>query len=293
MEPARNSTQRTAVTGATGQLGRLVITALLRRVPASSLVALVRDVSRAAELSALGVEVRQADFENPESLRLAFLGVDQVLLISSSEIGRRLPQHRNVINAAVGAGTSHFVYTSLLRADTSLLNLASEHKETELLLKASGLKHTVLRNGWYTENYTISASGAVRHGAFVGSAGQGRIASATRGDYAEAAAVVLSTPATQGRTYELAGDEAYTLAELAAEIARQSGKQVPYVNLPEDAYADILKQAGLPEALAIGLARWDVDASKGALFDEKHELSALIGRATTSLAKAVGDALSG
>lgn len=183
------------------------------------------------------------------------------------------------------------VYTSLLRADTSVLNLAGEHVETERMLKASGIDHTILRNGWYTENYTGSVSGALSAGAFLGSAGEGRISSATRADYAEAATVVLTSSGHEGKTYELAGDAAYTLSDLAAEVSRQSGKALPYRNLPEADYVAALKNVGLPEALAQAIASWDVGASKGALYDDGRQLSRLISRPTTSLSTAVADAL--
>lgn len=280
-----------ALTGATGQLGRLVIEQLLKKIPAAQLVALVRNPAKAADLAARGVTVRAADYEDAASLEKALAGVDRLLLISSSEIGRRVPQHRNVIEAAKRAGVRWLVYTSLLRADTTPLNLGPEHTETEALLKASGLPYAVLRNGWYHENYTVSVPAAVAHGAFAGSAGNGRISSAARADYAEAAAVVLTRPVASGTVYELAGDTAYTLADLAAEISRQTGKTIPYADLPESAYRDILLKAGLPEGLAAGLARWDVDALNGALFDDGRQLSRLIGRPTTPLAESVRRAL--
>jgi NAD(P)H dehydrogenase (quinone) len=273
-----------AITGATGQLGRLVIESLLKTVPAGEIVAAVRQPARAADLAALGVQVREADYTQPATLEGAFKGVDKVLLISSSEVGQRLPQHKNVIDAAKRAGVSLLAYTSILRADTSPLALAEEHKATEEYLKASGLAHVLLRNGWYTENYLASAKPALQHGAYIGSADDGRIASAARADYAEAAAVVLTTPAQAGKVYELAGDEAYTLAELAAELSRQSGKTVPYVNLPEAEYAKALEGAGLPGPFAAILANSDIGASNGALFDDNHQLGKLIGRPTTPLA---------
>ena len=280
-----------AITGATGQLGRLVIQSLLKKVPAAEIVAAVRQPARAADLAALGVQVREADYTQPASLDAAFKGVDKVLLISSNEVGQRLPQHRNVIDAARRAGVSLLAYTSILRADTSPLALAEEHKATEAYLKASGLAHVLLRNSWYTENYLASVQPALQHGALIGSAGEGRIASAARADYAEAAAVVLTTPAQAGKVYELAGDDAYTLAEFAAELSRQSGKQVPYVNLPEAEYAKALEAAGLPGPIAAILANSDVGAANGALFDDSRQLGKLIGRPTTPLAAMLKAAL--
>ena len=280
-----------AVTGATGQLGRLVIDHLLKKVAASSVVAIVRNPSKAADLASRGISVRQADYTDLTALEKALAGVEKLLLVSSSEVGQRAAQHRNVITAAKRAGVNLLVYTSLLRADTSLLDLAPEHVETESMIRASGLPYVILRNGWYTENYTVSAPGAVAQGAFLGSAGNGRIASAARNDYAEAAAAVLSNPSQSGQVIELAGDEAYTLADLAAEISRQTGKNIPYRDMPADEYRAILLKAGLPEGLASGIASWDASAAKDALFNEGRQLSRLIGRPTTPLAESLRAAL--
>lgn len=278
------------VTGATGQLGRIVVEKLKDRVLAESIVALVRTPEKALDL---GVEVRVFDYSKPESLAESLQGIDSLLLISGNELGQRAKQHANVIDAAKQAGVKWIVYTSVLRADTSTLSLAAEHLLTEEALKASGIPYTILRNGWYTENYTGSISGAIAAGALIGSAGDGKIASAARADYAEAAAVVLTSEGNVGKVYELAGDEAYTLTDLAAEVSRQTGKNIPYSNLPEAEYANILKSFNLPEGLALAIAGWDVSASKNDLFDDAHQLSRLIGRPTTPLAKVVADALAG
>lgn len=277
-----------AITGATGQLGRLVVARLRAKAPSESLVALVRSPAKAADL---GIPAREADYARPETLDAALAGVDTLLLISSSEVGQRAAQHRNVIAAAKRAGVKRIVYTSLLHADISPLSLAVEHRDTEGALKAAGIPFTILRNGWYTENYTGSIAGALAGGAFIGSAGEGRISSAARADYAEAAAVVLTSTGHDRRTYELAGDESYTLTDLAAEISRQSGKTIPYKNLPEADYADALTGFGLPAGLAQAIAGWDVSASQGALFDDGRQLSRLIGRPTTPLSAVVAAAL--
>lgn len=231
------------ITGATGQLGRLVIQSLLAKLPATQIVAAVRNPARAVDLAAQGVQIRQADYTDPASLVTAFQGAEKVLLISSSEIGQRAAQHRNVIDAAKKAGVSLVAYTSILHADRSPLGLAAEHAATEAYLRESGMPNVLLRNGWYTENYLASVPPALQHGAFIGSAGEGRISSAARADYAEAAAVALTAPAQAA-----------------------------------------LLGAGLPEPIANLLADSDVGASKGGLFDDQHQLSALIGRPTTSLA---------
>jgi len=276
------------VTGATGQLGRFVVEKLKQKVAADTIVALVRTPEKAADL---GVEAREFDYSKPASLVASLKGLDKIVLISSNEIGQRLPQHVSVIEAAKLAGVKHLIYTSILHAETSPLGLAGEHLATEVALKASGLVYTILRNGWYTENYTGSVKGAVGAGAFIGCAGDGKISSAARVDYAQAAAVVLAGEGHENKIYELAGDEAYTLTELAAEISVQAGKTIPYNNLTETQYADILKSFGLPEGLAYMLADSDTGASKGGLFDNAKQLSALIGRPTTPLAQVLIDAL--
>ena len=189
------------------------------------------------------VAVRQADYTDPAALDAVMQGIDNLLLISGNEIGKRIAQHRNIIDAAKKAGVKHIVYTSLLRADTSPLSVAREHPATESDLKRSGIDYTILRNGWYTENYTSSISAALENNAFYGSAGEGKISSAAREDYAEAAVAVLTSAGHEGKTYELAGDTAYTLADLAAEVFRQSGKKIPYVNISEADYAAALVQA--------------------------------------------------
>lgn len=275
------------ITGASGQLGRLVIEALLQTVPAGEIVAAVRNPEKVADLAARGVQVRVADYDQPASLAAAFAGADKLLLISANEVGRRVPQHRAVIDAAKAAGVGLLAYTSLLHADTSPLPLAAEHNETEVLIRASGLPAVILRNGWYTENYLAGIPTALQYGVLLGSAGEGRIASAARADYAAAAAAVLTQDDQAGRIYELAGDEAYTLAELAGEIAKQSGQAVNYQNLPESEFKAALLGAGLPDFLVTLLAESDVGASKGGLYDDSHQLSQLIGRPTTSLANMV------
>lgn len=279
------------ITGATGQLGRLVIEALLKKVPAHDIIAAVRSVEKAADLAAQGVQVRYADYNQPASWDAALAGADKVLLISSSEIGQRAAQHSTVIAAATRAGVSLLAYTSVLHADTSLLGLAAEHRDTEAQLRASGVPFTLLRNGWYSENYAAGIPAALTYGGVYGSAGDGKISSAARADYAEAAATVLTSDQQAGRVYELAGDSAYTLHEFAAEITRQTGKEINYVNLPQADYQTLLVKVGLPEPLAALLANSDAAAARGALFDDSHQLSTLIGRATTPIAVTVAAAL--
>lgn len=280
-----------ALTGATGQLGQFVVEALLKTVPAKEIVAIVRNPAKAEALSKQGLIVRQGDYNDQAALTQALAGVEKLLLISSSEVGQRAAQHRNVINAAKAAGVKFIAYTSLLHADTSPLGLHVEHVETEKLLAESGIPFALLRNGWYSENYLASAPAALAHGVFIGAAGEGKIASATRADYAAAAARVISEEGHAGKVYELAGDKAWTLSDLAALLSEASGKKVVYQNLSETDFAAALKGAGLPDGLAEMLADSDIGASKGGLFDDSQTLSKLIGRPTTSIADSVNDLL--
>ncbi|WNI44878.1 SDR family oxidoreductase [Enterobacter ludwigii] len=276
-----------AITGATGQLGQLVIKQLLNTVPANQIVAIVRNPAKAEALSQQGITVRQGDYADESTMTSALKGVEKLLLISSSEVGQRAIQHQNVINAAKAAGVKFIAYTSLLHADKSPLGLHVEHVATEKALAESGIPYALLRNGWYTENYLASAPPALEHGVFIGAAGEGKIASATRADYAAAAAKVISGDGHAGNVYELAGDHAWTLSELAAELSKQSGKNVAYQNMSEADFAAALKGVGLPAGLAEMLADSDVGASKGGLFDDSHTLSKLIGRPTTPLSESI------
>jgi NAD(P)H dehydrogenase (quinone) len=282
-----------AITGASGQLGRLVIEELLKTVPANQIVAAVRDPSKVKDLANRGVLVREADYTRPDTLSTALSGIDKLLLISSTEVDGRLPRHRAVIDASRESGVSLLAYTSMLHADTSPARLAVEHRQTEEAIAASGLPALILRNGWYTENHLFALPAALEHGAFVGAAKNGRFSSAARADYAAAAAVALTAADSAGKTYELAGDHAFTMADLAAEVSRQSGKKVVYNDLPADALVEVLTGVGLPQDLAALLADADVAASRGALFDDGGVLSRLIGRPTTSLETLVAAALRG
>lgn len=276
-----------AITGATGLLGQHVIENLLQTVPAGQIVAIVRNPAKGASLSRKGISVRQADYNDEASLIRALQGVEKLLLISSSEIGQRVTQHRNVINAAKSANVKFIAYTSLLHADTSPLSLHTEHVETEKMLADSGILYTLLRNGWYTENYLASVPAALEHGVFIGAAGDGKIASAARADYAAVAARVISEDGHAGKVYELAGDEAWTLSHLAKELTEQSGKSVVYQNLSQADFVAALKNAGLPDKLSEMLTYSDIGASEGGLFDDSHTLSKLIGRPTTTLAESI------
>lgn len=280
------------VTGATGQLGRLAIDALLARgVQPGHVAALVRDPGKAADLAARGIDVRVGDYDDPASLDAALAGIDRLLFVSASEVGNRAVQHQNVIDAAVRAGVELLAYTSITRADTSPLALAAEHKVTEEALAASGLPTVVLRNGWYLENYTAQVPVQLEHGVVLGAAGDGRISAATRADYAEAAALTLVEDGHAGAVYELGGDESFTLAEYAAELARRSGTAVAHRDLPEAEFAAALVGAGLPEGYAALLAASDTSIKEGALLIETGDLSRLLGRPTTSLGAALDEAL--
>ncbi len=280
-----------AVTGATGKLGRHVIEGLLKVVPAGEIFAAVRDVEKASDFAARGVQVRPADYTQPETLRAAFAGADKVLLISSNDVGNRFPQHQAVIDAAKEAGVKLIGYTGILNADSSTLKLAEEHKATEAAIRASGLPFVFLRNGWYLENNTEALAPALEHGTIMGASENGRFASAARKDYADAAVAVLTKGGHENKVYELAGDTSFTMTELAAEVSRQSGKTVTYTNLPEEKWAQTLQSFGLPASFAAILADSDVQASRGQLDSTSRDLSNLIGRPTTSLTEAVSQGL--
>lgn len=278
------------ITGAAGNLGHHVIASLLQSVPAANIIAAVRTPAKAADLAAKGVQVRQADYNDGASLDSAFKGATKILLISSSEVGQRAQQHQNVIEAAKRAGVSLLAYTSVLRADTSPLGLAAEHVVTEAAIRAAGLPYSFLRNGWYLENHTEHLAPVLEHGAVLGAAQDGRFSSAARADYAAAAAAVLTAAQPQA-IYELAGDHGFTLTEYAAEVARQSGKAIVYKDLPQADFKAALVSVGVPEGFADLLADSDAGAAKGGLEDHGKQLSALIGRPTTTLAEAVKAAL--
>jgi len=286
------TTAKYLVTGASGQLGALAVGALLAKVPAAQVIALVRRSEAAAPLEAKGVEVRIGDYADPASLEKAFAGIDRLLLISSSEVGQRAAQHKNAIDAAKKAGVGFIAYTSILHADTSPLGLATEHRETEAALAASGVPHALLRNGWYTENKTGSIAPAVEHGAYPGAAGDGRISSATRADYAEGAVAVLTADTVEnGAVYELAGDTSYSMQDFAAAISEAVGKPVAYADMSETDFAGVLEGAGLPAPFAALLADSDAGTAKGALEDNSKTLSGLIGRPTTPWSETVAEAV--
>lgn len=273
-----------AITGATGHLGRLAIAAL--KAKGANPIALARSPEKAADL---GVEARAFDYTTADPAALK--GVKTLVLISSNDFNDRAGQHRNVIAAAKQAGVARIVYTSILKGDASPMILAQDHIATEAALKASGIPTTLLRNGWYTENYTGSLGAALEHGAIIGAAGEGRVSSAARKDYAEAIAVVALDAAHTSKTYELAGDTAHTGADFAAAVAKASGKPIAYVSMPQADYAKALTGFGLPEGFANILADSDAQSGHGALFDDSHSLSRLIGRPTTPIADTIAAAL--
>lgn len=275
-----------AITGATGQLGRLALAALKARAPQADLIALVRNPAAVTDTPA-----RAFDYTKPETLAPALAGVQTLVLISSNDFNDRAGQHRAVIAAAKAAGVGRIIYTSILKGDTSPMLLAQDHIATEAALNASGLSVTLLRNGWYTENYTGALQASVAHGALIGASGEGRIASAARADYAEAIAVTALDDSHAGKTYELAGDVPHSMADFAAEVSRQVGKDIPFNTLPKDTYAQILQSFGLPEGFAAILADSDDHAARGALLDESHSLSQLIGHPTTPIAQTIAAAL--
>ncbi|MFG2760039.1 SDR family oxidoreductase [Streptomyces wuyuanensis] len=280
------------VTGATGHLGRLVVERLLEAgVPAAGIAAVVRDKDKAADLASRGVELRIADYGDPGTLAGAFRSGDRVLLISGNEVGRRVPQHTAVVSAARAAGVAQLAYTGVLGGPEADFELAAEHKATEQAILDSGLPYTFLRNGWYTENYTEQLAPVLEHGAVVSSAGEGRIASAGRADYAAAAVAVLTGEGHLGRAYELSGDTAWSMAEYAAEVAKQSGREIAHRNVPAGTHLKILTGAGVPAPFAAILVDVDRAVERGLLARRDGDLSRLIGRPTTPLAETVAAAL--
>ena len=295
-----------AICGAAGKMGQQVIEQLLKRIntnttdannisannsSANNIVVIARHAQTSERIESNDIEVRHADYLDVSSLQVALSGIDQILLISSSEVGTLAEPHFNVIAAAQRAGIKHFVYTSLLHADQSGIAMAQEHLLTEQALFKSGLTYTILRNGWYTENYTANLKTVLDSGTLIGAAGDGKISSALMSEYAEAAAIVLTTHAHENKVYELAGDEAYTLAELAAEVSRQTDKNIVYLNLDEPDYRERLIHQGAAPALANLIVNADMGAANGALFDDSGTLQELLGRKTTSLEQAVKNAL--
>ncbi|GAB2909856.1 NAD(P)H-binding protein [Streptomyces mayteni] len=280
------------VTGATGHLGALAVRALLDKVPAEQVAVVVRNEAKAADLAARGVSVRVADYDRPEALAGAFRAGERVLFVSGSEAGRRIPQHTAVVAAAGAAGVGLLAYTGVLGGPKADFRLADDHKATEEAILASGLPYTFLRNGWYHENYTENLAPVLEHGVVLGSAGEGRIASASRADYAAAAVAVLTGEGHEGRAYELSGDTAWSLAEYAAELSRQTGREIRYAPVSAEEHLAVLTGAGVPEPFAAILV--DVDTAgiaRGLLAGTSGELTRLIGRPTTPLADAVATAL--
>ena len=280
-----------AITGATGQLGNLVIEQLLQLTAAQNIVALVRKIDKAEHFKVQGIELREFDYDRPETLAPALLGIDKLLLISANEIGRRTPQHKAVIDAAKVAGVPYLAYTSLLRADKSPLGLAQEHRETEKLIQDSGITYTFLRNNWYSENYLAGVAHTIEIGTLFGAAQDGRISSASRIDYAEAAAKVLTSTGHENKTYELAGSESFSLSDLATFIGQAVNKDIIYQNLSAEEYTQGLTQAGLPAGLVDVIVDADIQTIQGAMYSDSKDLEQLIGHKTTSIQDAIKAAL--
>jgi NAD(P)H dehydrogenase (quinone) len=280
------------VTGASGHLGRLTVQALLDRgVAPGEVVAAARTPERLDDLAARGVDVRRADYNDPQSLKTAFSGAERVLLISSSSVGARIEEHRNVVEAAQEAAVDVLTYTSIPKADTTTMLIAADHRATEQLVRESGLPYVFLRNSWYLENYTDQLATTLAHKALMGSAGSGRVSAATRADYAAAAAAVLVEDGPLNHAYELGGDTAFTLTEYAETLSELTGEQIAYVDQPPAEYQAFLESVGVPEAMARVLADSDAGLARGDLLVETGDLARLIGRPTTSLPEAVRAAI--
>ncbi|UZJ30775.1 SDR family oxidoreductase [Streptomyces endophytica] len=279
------------VTGATGALGRLVIEELLTRTAPAGIVGLARDPARAVDLEARGVGIRTADYGRPETLEDVFAAGDRVLLVSGSEAGQRVTQHRTVIDAAREAGVALLAYTSVLGGPTATFTLAEEHLATEQALLASGVPYCLLRNGWCHEDYTGALATTLKNGAVFGCAGEGRVATAARRDYAEAAAVVLTGTGHENTVYELSGDTAWSMAEYAAEVSRRTGRRIPYRDLPQKEYVARMIESGMPALGARMAAEADAGIARGELASTPGDLSRLIGRPTTPITEALAEAL--
>ncbi|MFE7811420.1 SDR family oxidoreductase [Streptomyces sp. NPDC057433] len=280
------------VTGATGHLGRHVVEQLLERVPAEQVTAVVRSPEKAADLAERGVRLAVADYSTPETFDGVFAAGDKVLLISGNEFDKgRVQQHRVVIEAARAAGVALLAYTSA--PGTLTAALADDHRGTEKALLDSGVPYVLLRNGWYHEVYTENLAPVLEHDAVVAAAGEGRVSSAARADYAAAAVAVLTGEGHENKTYELGGDEAWSLAEYAAELSRQTGREIAYKPVTVEELTGILAGAGLPEPMAAVFAGVDASIAKGELVVTSGDLARLAGRPTTPLADAVAAALEG
>lgn len=278
------------VTGATGHLGKFVVEGLLEKVPAEQIVAVVRSEEKAAGFAARGVKIAVADYNSPETFDGVVSAGDKVLLISGSEVGNdRVGQHKVVINAAKAAGAALLAYTS--GPGTLTAALADDHRGTEEALLASGLPYVLLRNGWYNENYTENLAPVLQYNAVTHAAGEGRVSSASRADYAAAAVAVLTGEGHENKTYELGGDVAWSFAEYAAEIGKQTGKEIANNAVTVEAFAGILTGAGLPEGFAQILAGVDASIEKGELVVSSGDLNRLIGRPTTPIADSIAAAL--
>ncbi|MDJ1372097.1 SDR family oxidoreductase [Gulosibacter molinativorax] len=274
---------RIAVTGAAGHFGGHVVDHLLSRgVAANDIVAIVRNEAKAADLAAKGVTVGVAAYEDEAALTAALQGVERLVLVSGSEVGQRLTQHTNIINAAKAAGVKFIAYTSLLNAPTSELGLAPEHVATEQLLAESGIEYALLRNGWYWENYASAIDTGKAMGKFFGAAGDAKVSGAARRDYAEAAAVVVTGEDQAGKVYELAGAPALSYQGIADEVAKVIGTPVTYVNQTVEEYTAALEAAGLPAEVAAMFAGMDPIIEQGALYSESTDLQDLLGRPSTS-----------
>jgi NAD(P)H dehydrogenase (quinone) len=281
-----------AVTGAGGQLGRLVVEDLLARgIPAAEIVAGTRRPEALADLAARGVQVRHADYDDVASLDAALAGAEKVLVVSGTDFGRRPAQHAAAAAAAQRAGARLVVYTSAPQADTTTMLLAAEHRASEEAIRALGVPFTFLRNYWYFENYTAQLPTFLEHGAIVGAAGDGRISGAARADFAAAAAAVLATEGHENAVYELGGEPSFTLGQLADVVSKAADSQVVYRDVPTEELQKVLVGAGLPEQLAAVMADVDKHIAQGALYTDTGDLKRLIGRPTTSLEDVVASAV--
>lgn len=274
------------VTGASGQLGRLVLDSLLAsgKSPAS-IIATTRDTAKLADYAAKGVIVRLADFDDAASLDAAFAGADKVLIISTDALdqpGKRLAQHKAAVAAAKEAGAKHILYTSMPQPDDSLVTFAPDHLGTEEAIKATGIPYTILRDGWYAENLFMSLPHALETGSWYTSTGEGRIAHITRADTAAAIAGAVLKAGNESKTYTLTGTKSRTAEEIAAIVSAATGKPLKVVHVTDAQLAEGLKAAGLPEGFIPTIVSFDANTREGKIASVTSDAETLSGRKPTS-----------
>lgn len=274
------------ITGATGQLGGIVVENLLEKVPARQIAVLVRDENKAADLKAKGVEVRVGSYHDAASLANAMSGIDKVLLISSNDFNNRLGQHKNVIDAAKNAGVKHILYTGVTMKninESPLKPLLADHYQTEDYIEESGLTYTFLQNSLYFEVIPLFVGANVLETGIFFPASDGKVAFAARQDLGETTATILATEGHENKTYNLTGATAYSFADVAASLSEFTGKAVSYTSPEPVAFEAMLKQFGLPEGIVLMSVLFAAGIQNGDFDLPSPTLEQLLGRKTTNL----------